>query len=430
MKYQPVEAMYRSLIDHHSQQLWYPLNLTSVRRPSSWKVKENYSVSLLIIKKVMKTIVSFLFVPFFALIATYIVFIAKNDHARFMHRPFGAQDIAQMSEGKVVVVTGANSGLGFSSVQLLAEGGTAKAVIMGCRNMEKCENAKNKIVSAVGDNATKLIPAQLDLASLSSIKNFAANLQFTLRELDANANDDEGTVEQSKNSSNPPKIDILLNNAGGMGLLHEVIEETGTEVHMHVNHLGHFALTSLLRDNLAKGGRVVSVASLMGALPTLDLNDINFDNSLRAQIRLKSEVAHYLMAYSASKRANLIFTHAVNQKFSSMGITALAAHPGYTRSPIMYNGWAHIPLWLKDILHDNKYGSMSCDEGALPQLRAALDDSVKPDTYVAPLWFVVGRPVIVGNSITSFHHLLWPIRGDDIVEKFWKFSEDAIGWKF
>jgi NAD(P)-dependent dehydrogenase (short-subunit alcohol dehydrogenase family) len=377
-------------------------------------------------------VVSFLVIPVVAIIATYFAYLSTNDLARFMHQPFNAEDIARMSTGKVIVVTGANSGLGLSSAKLLAEAGTARAVIMACRNMKKCHEAKEHILSTIGSknvqsDRMKLIPAELDLVSLSSIRNFASNLQNTLRELETQYDNDLET----KQYMNTPKIDVLLNNAGIMGVEYALSNDTNIELHMHVNHLGHFALTSLLRDNLMQGGRVVSVSSLVGALPLLNLNDVNWVKTPRAQILKHSNMLQAIISYSASKRANLVFTHAINAKFSSMGITAVAAHPGYTRSSIMHNGWVRVPRWLKDFVASNKVGSMSCDDGALSQLRAALDvENVKPDKYVAPLFGVAGRPVIVGSSMMSFHHLFWPIRGQEVEEELWKWSEDAIGWTF
>ena len=179
----------------------------------------------------------------------------------------------------------------------------------------------------------------------------------------------------------------------------------------------------------------------MGALPVLNFQDINFVKSpIQDFFRRHMKGFQSFYAYAASKRANLIFTYALNERFAALGITATSAHPGYTRTSIMSNGWSHMPSWLKHIAAIWKFGSMSIDDGALAQLRAALSSSddnngggaVQANDYVGPLFFTAGRPVVVGNSVSSFHHLVFGRIHDPstVAEDLWKFSEDAIGWKF
>jgi len=346
-----------------------------------------------------------------AIIAAYIVFLTNDPH---FHQPFNIQDIARLSANKVIVITGASAGLGKSTAKLLAEAGTAEVVIMGCRDMMKCQKAKNDILkNATGK--TKLIPLELDLASISSIQLFAGNLQDILWE-----------YEDSEQERSVPKLDILINNAGIMAVPYQICQETNVELQMHVNHIGHFALTSLLSKNLYNG-RVVSVSSLAGALPFLNLDDVNFTQ--RKWFRTFFGTMQNIVSYGASKRANLLFTHTMNEEFSSMGIEAVAAHPGYSRTSIMHTGWSFAPSWLKEFFASNRIGSMSSDDGALPQIRAALDvENVKANGYVGPLFWTTGRPVVVGSCRRSFHHL--PIWGNDIGKRLWMFSEDAVGWNF
>mmetsp|Transcript_29026 Transcript_29026/g.38682 ORF Transcript_29026/g.38682 Transcript_29026/m.38682 type:complete len:409 (-) Transcript_29026:211-1437(-) len=395
--------------------------------------------------------ITFLVIPTIAILATYVAYLAANDGERLIHQPFGANDIAALSAGKVIVITGASSGLGKSSAKLLAEAGTAQAVVMTCRSMIKCNDTRDAILASIGESGKEgvnLITAELDLESLSSVESFSTGLQKSLAEMQNSGDKNKDNPnENDETAQNVPKIDVLINNAGIMGVEYSLNSQTNVEAHMHVNHLGHFALTSLLRNNLMQGGdnggRVVTVSSLVGAPPFLNLQDVNFTNTtFRAWILKHSKIAQYLMAYCASKRANLVFTHALNAKYglssssssssSAQGITAVAAHPGYSRTSIALGGWAGIPECIKDFAMANTIASMSSDDGALPQLRAALDvEHVRAGDYVGPLFFVKGRPVVVGSAMKSFHHLFSPIREPaKISEELWSWSEGAIGWKF
>lgn len=385
----------------------------------------------------MSRFISFLFIPAIAMIAACVAYLATKDGDYFLNQePFGAKDIAALSAEKVIVITGASSGLGMSSAKLLVEAGTAHTVVMACRNMKKCNHAMDTILASTRDGCkVSLMTAQLDLASLDSVKSFASSLQ---RRLLGNVPIVNSGVAAPEEVGAVPKIDILINNAGIMGVEYSLHSQTNVELQMHVNHLGHFALTSLLRKNLMEGGRVVSVSSLAAAPPMLNLDDVNFTTTwIRKWLLKHMKLAQQFAAYCASKRANLVFTHALNEKYapsssSSQGIIALSAHPGYSRTSIVYNGWTGFPHFVKDLCASHTLSSMSSDEGALPQLRAALDvDHVKGGDYVGPLFFLKGRPVIVGTCLKSFHHLFWPIHNAaKVSEDLWSWSEDAIGWKF
>ena len=365
-------------------------------------------------------IFSLIFVHTIIILVAYFLFLVKNDPNQFGKLAFSANDIAQMSTGKVIVVTGANSGLGKASAKLLVQGRSARAVIIACRNMKKCRDTKEDI--SIASSNVEIIPLELDLASLSSIQNFASNLQLRLKDLEAK--------DGKEKFRDVPKLDVLLNNAGIMGVEYSVSNETNSEMQMHVNHLGHFALTSLLKDNLSNGGRVVSVSSIAGAMPLLNIDDVNFVHTPRTQIRQYFNTVHSLMAYSASKRANLLFTNAMNERFASAGIVAVAAHPGYSRTSLIQK-WHFASQRYKELAENNHIGSMSCEEGALSQIRAALDvENVKANQYVGPLYLITGRPVIVGTSLFSFHHLYTPVINKGLGDELWKFSEEAIGWRF
>uniref|UniRef100_A0A7S3Q6K6 Protochlorophyllide reductase n=1 Tax=Chaetoceros debilis TaxID=122233 RepID=A0A7S3Q6K6_9STRA len=394
----------------------------------------------------------------------YISFLSQNDpYFSVTQNLFTVDTIAELSVNQTIVITGASAGLGKSSVKLLAKAGTADLVIMACRNLKKCEMAKDEIMLDIfrrtGEyNKPQLVPIQLDLSSIPSIQDFATNVQDVLVE-----------YQSFQDDGKSPKLDVLINNAGIMCAT-ETIEhnaETNVETQMHVNHLGHFALTKLLILNLMGGGRIVSVSSLAASFPFALYDMIRRDdpyvlsskNDKRSnddgQIsfslgRLIKRVSHFLQeskpyriitniaAYGASKRANLLFTDGFNQRFSgeSFGITAVASHPGYSRTELMMSGWAFASSNMKNFLKNNPIAAMPSDIGALTQLRAAFDKvNVRRNMYVGPLFATTGIPVIVGSSLQSFHHYLWPIGDetrDTIIDNFWSFSEDALGkdWKF
>lgn len=377
----------------------------------------------------------------------YIASVRTDPH---YHQPFNSADIARLSKDKMILITGANAGLGRASTKLLVEGGEAKAVIMACRSLQKCEDAKKEILHEGGENAsanenanvndnanvnanananhhstrkrkTRLIPMQVDLASLESVKNFAHGVELLLKQ-----------EQHDHDHGSYAKLDIIINNAGIMGVPYQLATGSNVEMQMHVNHLAHFAMTSLLYKNLRRGARIVNVSSLAGSFPFLNLQDVNFQKNHRATFRHYCGTLQSIIAYGASKRANLLFTHSLNQFSKCSNITATVSHPGYSRTSIMYNGWAFAPSFLKYLAGSNKIGSMSSEDGALSQLRAALDvDHVAANDYVGPLYFTAGRPVVIGGSMKSYHHFFWPLTdGNKIANELWKFSEDSIGWKF
>ena len=382
----------------------------------------------------------------------YINYVNNDFH---YHQPFDSRDIARLSKDKVILITGANAGLGKATAKLLAQAGEASVVIMACRDMNKCENARADILNDILNDLNsitrsnyrsthdgqrqlqqpKLIPLQVDLASLESIQKLAHNLQ----QYDNGYDGTDINIAGEGTAGTGTKLDIVINNAGIMGVPYQLARDSKVEMQMHVNHLAHFALISLLAKHslLSNRARIVNVSSLAGSFPFLNLNDVNFEHGFRATFRRYFGTLQSIISYGASKRANLLFTHALNDRdhphpFSKCAnITAVVAHPGYSRTSIMYNGWVFAPSYIKRFFGTNRLGSMSSEEGAISQLRAALDvDHVAANSYVGPLYFTTGRPVVVGNSMKSFHHFFWSFEDADvrkIANDLWKFSEDSIG---
>ncbi|XP_034969671.1 retinol dehydrogenase 12 [Zootoca vivipara] len=194
-------------------------------------------------------------------------------------------------DGKVAVVTGANTGIGKETAEELARRGGR--VILACRDVAKGEAAAHEIITKTGNQ--QVIVKKLDLCDSKSIRAFA-----------------EDFLKEEK------KLHILINNAGVMMVPYSKTAD-GFEMHIGVNHLGHFLLTFLLLDRLKESApaRIVNVASLLHAFWW-----INFEN-------LQGEKYYNgFLAYCQSKLANVLFTRELARKLQGTGVTVNALHPG------------------------------------------------------------------------------------------------------
>src|SRR6266478_9700434 len=195
--------------------------------------------------------------------------------------------------GRLAVVTGANTGLGFETAQVLAARGAS--VVLAVRDIEKGKRAAARITGTVP--GANIMVQPLDLTSLDSIRAAAGELR-----------------------AQHPRIDLLVNNAGVMFPPNWTTGD-GFELQFGTNHLGHFAFTGLLLEQMlpVPGSRVVTVSSLAHRIGAR----INFGD-LQSQ-RSYSRAG----AYSQSKLANLLFTYELQRRLSGAGTTiAVAAHPG------------------------------------------------------------------------------------------------------
>ncbi|MFC2056980.1 oxidoreductase [Chloroflexota bacterium] len=258
-----------------------------------------------------------------------------------MTEKWTATDISDQT-GKVVIITGANTGLGYIDAQELARRGAE--VILACRDKGKGEMALLKIKNE--QPKAKARPMLLDLADLASVRNFAN--EFT---------------------SKYDKLDILINNAG---LMCPPFMKTvdGFEIQFGTNYLGHFALTSLLMEPIIKTpeARVVTVSSVAHKIGRIHFDDLNWQKKY-------SRIA----AYSQSKLANLLFTLELQRRFERAGsnVIAVAAHPGIAATELgRYIG-------LMDTI-GNKFVAQKAEIGALPTLHAATASDVKGGAYYGP----------------------------------------------
>lgn len=201
---------------------------------------------------------------------------------------------------KTVVITGANTGIGFATAQSFLEEG--HHVILACRNLKKAEAAKQQLEqSCHGKGQIDII--QLDLDSLKQVASAAEQL-----------------IQRY------PKIDILVNNAG---LMTPQLEQTqdGFEKQIGVNYIGHFLWTMKLLPLIQQSdaGRIINLASMMHILGKIDVNQFRAD-----QVKKYNGV----LSYGNSKLANLLFSNALAEQLVGTNVTCNAIHPGGVDSEI------------------------------------------------------------------------------------------------
>jgi len=301
-------------------------------------------------------------------------------------RKWTAEDIPDQT-GKVVVVTGGNSGLGYRSVRQLARKGAH--VVLTCRTPAKGEAARDQILDERPDAEIEVM--QLDLADLDAIRDFAG--AFTGR-YDA--------------------LHILVNNAGVMATPRRTTAD-GFELQFGTNHLGHFALTGLLLDVLLQTpeSRVVTVSSIAERT-----GRINFDDLMRESFYER------WTAYGQSKLANLLFAYELQRRLEAIDAATIsvAAHPGFAatdlRSKLMSS---ETPLLHRILSYLFEAMSQSAEKGVLPQLYAATARDVEGGAFYGPdgLFQRAGYPAEVRSSPAS--------RDEALAEKLWTVSEALTG---
>ena len=303
-----------------------------------------------------------------------------------MSQEWTAADVPDQS-GRIAVITGANTGLGYETAAVLA--GRGARVVLAVRNADKGKEAVEQILRAHPDADVSV--QDLDLSSLASVRAAAERLR-----------------------GDHPRIDLLINNAGVMYPPKQTTAD-GFELQFGTNHLGHFALTGLLLDRLlpVAGSRVVTVASIAHNVQA----DIHFDD-------LQWERGYNrVAAYGQSKLANLMFTYELQRRLAAAGAPtiAVAAHPGISNTELM----RHVPgsnLPGVDLLA--RLVTNRPFLGALATLRAAAAPDVQGGQYYGPSGFreLVGHPVLVRSNRKS-HDVA-------VQQRLWTVSEELTGVKF
>lgn len=307
-----------------------------------------------------------------------------------MKKNWTSEDIPSQ-EGKIVVVTGANSGLGYHTAKALARKGAR--VIMACRNLEKGERARQDFLAL--NPALEPEVWKLDLASLLSVRAFAEKFK-------------------TANST----LDLLINNAGLMALPLGRTEE-GFEMQFGVNHLGHFALSALLWPALSQtpGSRLVQVSSMAHKFGKIRFEDIHWNKKYSKW-----------GAYGMSKLANLLFIHELAGRISRSDseVIAAAAHPGYASTELQAKGakMEGKRLGAGVFTFANNVIAQSGAMGALPTLYAATAENISQGSYYGPkgalrMWGSPAPDVPDSKRVR-----------DEVAEELWRLSESLTGTDF
>jgi NAD(P)-dependent dehydrogenase (short-subunit alcohol dehydrogenase family) len=290
--------------------------------------------------------------------------------------------------GQTIVVTGANSGLGYEGTRAFAARGAT--VVMACRSTGRSEQVAREIRQRVPD--ADLDVRECDLADLSSVEQFA---EAFIADYD--------------------ELHVLCNNAGVMALPRSETAD-GFEQQFGINHLGHFALTGHLLDVLAAtdGARVVTQSSGAHEQGEIDFDDLQSERSYGRW-----------SAYGQSKLANVLFGYELDRRASAAGldVTSVVCHPGYADTDLQRRageaGGGFIGAALATAA--NRLFAQSSEKGVLPMLYAATHEDIAGGEYVGPggLMNMRGAPEPQRSSDRSYD--------EDTAARLWERSEELTG---
>lgn len=294
-------------------------------------------------------------------------------------------------DGKIIVVTGANSGIGYEAARGLA--GAGAHVVLACRSEASASDAIAKIRADHPGARTSFLP--LDLSNLSSVRAFA--------EAFGKAHD---------------RLDVLVNNAGVMALPYRKTAD-GFEMQLGTNHLGHFALTGLLLSRIVRAApsRVVTVSSGAHNMGKIRFDDLQWEHGYKRW-----------MAYGQSKLANLLFAYELERRLEARGLAvrSVACHPGYAATNLqgaaarMENSSFGEKMW-RGI---NSLFAQPMDMGALPTLFAAGAPEARGGDYIGPDGFMEmrGHPKKVESNAHS--------HDTEVARRLWEVSEQLTGVRY
>ncbi|XP_055325566.1 uncharacterized protein LOC129579481 [Sitodiplosis mosellana] len=237
-------------------------------------------------------------------------------------------------DGKVVIVTGCNTGIGRETVLDLA--GRGAHIHMACRDYKRCEITRQEIIAKTGNH--NVFNRELDLSSMDSIRKFVAKF-----------------LQEEK------RLDILINNAGVMAMP-KALTKDGFEMQLGVNHLGHFLLTNLLLDILKSSApsRIIVLSSLAHKYGEINRNDLNSEKSYNKY-----------NAYSQSKLSNILFTQELAKRLKGTGVTVNCVHPGIVKTDL---GRHLVHSYIKKLIDPfTYYFFKTAKSGAQTSIRLAVD---------------------------------------------------------
>lgn len=291
-------------------------------------------------------------------------------------------------DGKLAIVTGANSGIGLHASRELARAGCA--VILACRSAEKATATKRRIEQETAN--ARVVATVLDLANLASVRDYAA--AFVAR---------------------GHRLDLLINNAGVMALPTRQTTADGFELQFGTNHLGHFALTGLLLPSLltAPAARVVTVSSIAHRGGKIHFDDLQWEHGYKPW-----------PAYRQSKLANLLFGLELERKFEQAGVTArsMVVHPGVANTSLFVNG----PGAGKGVINSLipkliGWVAQSEEQGSLPTLYGGTAAEAQGGRFYGPDGFrqMRGYPVDVEPEARA--------KDATLAARLWEVSEQLTG---
>ena len=289
-----------------------------------------------------------------------------------------------------VVITGANSGIGYAAASQLI--GRGYAMVLAVRDTKRGAEAAQRLREVFP--AADVEVMRLDLADLASVRGFAA--------------------EYGTRFSGP---DVLINNAGVMALPRRISTD-GYELQFATNYLGHFALTGLLLDGMAQrpAPRVVTLASLMHRIGRIPFDDLNYERRYSKWL-----------AYSNTKLACLLFAFELQRRAEAAGwdLRSVAAHPGYSSTGLQFAGprMAGSELKRHGYAVLNRVVGQSADDGARPTVYAATED-IPGGSYVGPNgpFEVRGAPTLVRATRRA--------RDRTTAQRLWDIAEQRAGVRF
>lgn len=292
-------------------------------------------------------------------------------------------------QGRLAIITGANSGIGYHAARHLARAGAS--VVLACRNQEKGDAARATLLAQNPD--AKLEVRVLDVADLDSVRRFADAFHAEGRSLD-----------------------LLINNAGVMALPERRSTPQGFEMQFATNHLGHFALTGLLLRALLRqpDSRVVTIASIAHKSGVLNFDDLNAERSYAPR-----------RAYSQSKLANLVFGFELDRRLRARqaNTASILAHPGVAVTNIVSNGMG---MGLQGRIASVVISlfAQSDDCGSWPTVYAAVSPEAHGGGYYGPdgIAEIKGTPV----EVTPKPQALDPAAG----KRLWEVSELLTGVRY
>ncbi|XP_070763490.1 retinol dehydrogenase 13 [Enoplosus armatus] len=282
-----------------------------------------------------------------------------------------------MLDGKTVLITGANTGIGKETALDMAQRGAR--VILACRDMTRARIAADEIRQKSGNG--NVVVKKLDLASLQSVRDLAKDVQET-----------------------EERLDILINNAGIM-MCPKWKTNDGFEMQFGVNHLGHFLLTNLLLDLLRKSApsRIIIVSSLAHEKGRIHFDDINLDKDYQRE-----------KSYRQSKLANVLFCRELATRLEGTSVTVYSLHPGVIRTELGRHLFPTLSLWKRIIAMPFLMLIKSPWEGAQTTIYCAVDESLAD---VSGLYYSDCAPKTAAPQALD----------DTVAKKLWDLSSSMVG---